>query len=484
MKLFKNLPILLVGLGAASLLLACEGETPSTNTDASDTSGTTDTRDATSTPDSTTTSNPDATTPLDTTPNTPDIETPTGSVKAVQAESEALGCNPDGIVNVNESVTLTGVVVTSPKFDAFTPAEGSSSEALDGYYVADQDGGTFSGVYVSIPRANATNYLPGQVLDLAGESLEYYCNTQFKATTVTEQGTVTAPAPLALQPSDVGEAYEGMIVKLANVTVLEALQGGTYKITGDLIVDHDFPFFLSMTVGQSYDVTGAVVWSFGAWRIMPRTSADVVKLGGGTASGIVDIESSEASTGCTQTGTVNVASDLDITAVVSSPRFDASTNLHGYYLSDGTQDPYSGILMTIGKSQNTNFAVGTNLAVNGRHVEYYCMTELASTTTTALETTELSAPAALVIDANLSNADFEKYEGMLVTIEDVTVTAVTDHAESDTDAGVLIDKDVIGAANWTAPAVGSEFSSITGYLHWNFDRYRVAPRSTADLVAK
>lgn len=480
MKLFR-ISILLFALSGAGLGLGCEGDTPSPGTDASDTTSPTDTRDATSPPDGTS----DTATPIDTTPNTPDIETPPGSVKAVQAESEALGCNPDGIVNVNDAVTLTGVIVTSPKFDAFTPEPGGTSEALDGYYVADQDGGTYSGLHVSIPRALATNYLPGQVLDLTGESLEYYCNTQMRATTVTEQGTVAAPAALALQPSDIGEPYEGMIVKLSNVTVLEALPGGTFKITGGLIVDHEFPFFLSMTVGGNYDLTGAVKWSFSAWRIMPRTQADVVKIGGGTASGIVEIQSSTGSTVCTPPasgGAVTITSDLDITAVVASARLDASANLHGYYLSDGTQDAFSGVYMTIAKSQNTNYAVGDNLQLNGRHTEFFCNTQFAPATVTVLTTHDLTPPAPLVIAMSLSDADMEKYEGMLVTIEGLTVTANTDHAEADTDGGVLIDGSVLGSGNWTVPTVGTKFVSVTGFVRYGFNRFRVAPRTAADLV--
>jgi hypothetical protein len=249
-------------------LFACDGNNDSTTLP-------TDTKsDATS----------EVTNPTDTGTGTGTETTPTetvttpGTVKALQAEADIATCDPTKIATVNPSVTLTGVVVTSPKYDAFTPTV-PGKVALDGYYVADADGGAWSGIAVVVDRAQATAFVPGDVLDVQGSLEEYYCFTQVKATSVTAKSPTTAPAPIQVQGANIKEeAYEGMLVTVKGVTVTEALQGGVYKVDpGAFLIGHaGFDFFLAMDVGATYDVTGQVNFSFNEYRLIPRTAADSV----------------------------------------------------------------------------------------------------------------------------------------------------------------------------------------------------------------
>jgi len=454
-----------------------------------DTSNPTDTSVSTDTlgqPDSVTPTDTlggnDTVTILDTTPNTPDVPMTPGTVKNLQAEAEGVGCNPEGIVTLNPQVSLSGVVVTTPKYDALTAtAEGGTS--LDGYYVADQDGGDWSGINIVIDRAEATNFVPGDVLDLQGELMEFYCFTQFKVTSFTVGTAVTAPAPLEVEATAVAsEAKEGMLVKVTGVTVSEAAGGGTFRVTGGFLVDHDFDFFLSMDVGATYDVTGVVKWAYNEWRLMPRSTADVRKQGGGTETGITALQSLEASTACTASSIQNFATGLEITGVIASERFDAANTLHGYYLSDGTQDDYSGIYVVISKTQNTEFHTGDVVKVSGKHVEYYCLTELSADVIEASTAVTLTAPAAVVLDKTVTAADLEKYEGMLVTINNVGITGATDYNEATTDTEVLIDDQIMGTA-FVMPASGSTLTSLTGFVTYGFSKYRIVPRTAADMVA-
>lgn len=448
----------------------------------SDGGNTTDTVNPTDTSvgDTTGTDTGGDTAPGDTT--LPDIPMTAGTVKALQGEAVQSGCDGAQILTINPTVSLTEVVVTTPKYDAFTPDDNSTANSLDGYYVADQDGGDYSGIALVIARDDATDFKPGDVLDIQGQLVEYYCFTQVEATSYTVKTAVAAPTPLELQPAEVGtEAHEGMLVKISGVTVSEKVAGG-YTVTGGVKVAFGFPFFLSMDVGATYDVTGVVNFAYGEFRLMPRSLADVKKQGGGTATGITAIQSLADSTGCTASSIQNFATGLEVTGVVMSNKISVAASLDGYFLSDGTQDEYSGILVTVPKGLATNFVPGDVVKVSGKHVEYYCLTEISADAMDAATDT-ITAPAAVALANNLAAADLEKYEGMLVTFSNVAVTAVTTYNESETDAGVLIDKYAFDA-EFTAPAQGTTLTSVTGFLTYGFSKYRVSPRNAADIVAQ
>lgn len=403
-----------------------------------------------------------------------DIPMTPGTVKNLRAISQDAGCNPEGIVNIDPAVTLSQVVVTTPRFE---PADG-----LHGYYVADQEGGEFSGIAISIDATEETNFVPGDVLDLTGELVEFYCFSQVSVATYTAGTPIAAPTPVEVAPAALGqEANEGRLVTVKDVTVLEAAGGGTYAVTGGFIVDHDFDFFLTMDVGANYDLTGVVKWSFNAWRLMPRTTNDIRKLGGGTGTAITAIQSGTDSAECTANSIQNFATGLQVTGVITTQRIDLAASLHGYFISDGTQDDYSGIQIAVNKSLATNYAVGEVVTLTGRHIEFYCMTQLTADTIDVVSDSALTVPDPRVIAKGLSNADLEKVEGMLVTMEDVTVTGETEFGEAETDGGVLIDKRLMGSA-FAVPAADTELASVTGVLHYSFSHYRIAPRSAADLV--
>jgi len=74
----------------------------------------------------------------------------------------------------------------------------------------------------------------------------------------------------------------------------------------------------------------------------------------------------------------------------------------------------------------------------------------------------------------------EPFEGMLVTVENVTVTAAPDASGEFVVTGGLRVDDLIYSAG--PVGVGATFSSITGILHFSFDDSKLEPRSAADLV--
>ena len=441
-----------------------------------------------------------------------DVDSPAGSVAALQLQALEAGCDEGGIVDLAEGASIASAVVTSPGFSA-------SSTGLQGYYVGDPGGGPFSGIQLVFDAEPVVSLAPGDVLDVTGTLEEAWCNTQLHAGswTVTPAGAAV-PAPTLVDAAATGdwEPWEGVLVTLEDVTVLEHYTSnpnkGQYLLTGGIYASFDFAigtdFFLSLDVGSRYDLTGLVRYSFGGFRLNPRTQADVVYLGlaggggdepdattdgdqtGGDQTGggeptltaIPTIQQSAASAGCQSASIQNFDDGLTVEGVVVVEGWELTNSLNGYVLSDGSSDPWSAIVLAVDDDLDGGWAVGDRLRVTGGHLEFYCTTELSVDAVELLATGE-ETPAPIPVADLLPDA--ESWEGALIEVSDVTVTANgswSNYGEVETDGGFLVDDWVMGAGVIPKPEVGTTWSTVRGVVSYNFGKYRVNPRSADDLV--
>ncbi len=136
------------------------------------------------------------------------------------------------------------------------------------------------------------------------------------------------------------------------------------------------------------------------------------------------------------------------------------------FVSNGTDDPYSGVLVTMSLFHEPvpDFAVGDEVRiVGGIHFEERCTTLLR--TFTDVERTGLVrlVPAAVSLQAD-DEDQFEYYEGMLVSIDALTVTgAKSPHGSYLTAEGIFID-DMLFGASMSVPAAGTVMTRVTGML--------------------
>ena len=193
---------------------------------------------------------------------------------------------------------------------------------------------------------------------------------------------------------------------------------------------------------------------------------------------IAALQSSFASTACTASDSGYYGGqDVQLEGIVVVSRFALNDTLSGVFLSDGSQNPYSGLLVRFPTDQPFNFTRGQRIRVTGRHNEYFCMTQLAATTMTAIGNGDV--PPAKVLAPNLPAAELEQWEGVAVQFDDVTITGATEFNDAETDAGVLVDDFVLGDS-FVLPEVGAYLPSLRGVLYYSFERYRVAPRDDSD----
>lgn len=438
-----------------------------------------------------------------------------GTVQQLQTSAYASGCDADNIMDLETGKTVDEAVVASPAFVV--------TETLTGYFVTDPEPAQWAGIMVTVPMSSGTDWKPGDRFSLTGRLQEAWCNTQFALDaggwTALDPASTDAPTPLIIDDaSDVEdwEPWEGTFVRIESELVVEALGGGTYLTKSGLVIDHEFDFFLSLEVGTSYDISGNIKYSFDQHRLLPHSEDHIVMVGGGggsdaTTSGdddattpdddagpvdpgpmpdeanttVSDIQTSAESTGCTADEPQSFDDGLVVDAVVAVGSFEVSFTLNGYILTDGTQNPSSGILMVVPTGIDAQWAVGTQLRVSGQHDEFYCNTQLVADAVWSLG--EGGVVPEPVLLGETETAAIEAWEGVVVELHDVSVTGLDgfeDYGDVETSAGVILDDEIIGPGTLfeSAPELGTTWSVLRGVVTYSFGSYRLNPRTAADLI--
>jgi hypothetical protein len=170
--------------------------------------------------------------------------------------------DPDGDSPYMDQVLYTYGVVT---------ATGSA-----GFFI--QDGtGPWSGLYIF---NNTFTVSLGDSVMCRGKIIEYNDMTEMtQVASVDILGTTAVPQPTVITTAQVNtEEYESVLVRVINASCTNASAGfGMWAIndgSGATLVDDVF-FAYTPTLGQSYNVTGPVFFSFNEFKILPRNASDV-----------------------------------------------------------------------------------------------------------------------------------------------------------------------------------------------------------------
>ncbi len=161
-----------------------------------------------------------------------------------------------------QAVTTTGIV---------------TAVAPQGYFI--QDGTALrSGVYV---YEQTNSPAVGDEVTLTGTVAEFFDLTEIVDVTsfTVNSSNNTLPNPTLLSTGDASnEDYEGMLVKIENATCTNTDIGfGEWQVndgSGALAID-DLMYLFSPDLDIDYGVTGILTYSFGAYKILPRSMDDV-----------------------------------------------------------------------------------------------------------------------------------------------------------------------------------------------------------------
>ncbi len=396
-----------------------------------------------------------------------------------------------GEIGEGTIVTVSGVIVTTPV------------NADDGLvFVEEAAGGEYSGMslYMWDEVVMATPLNPGDVVNVTGEYAEFYGMSQLVVKNpgdITVTGTAELPGPDVVAAADVArdnagaEPWEGVRVQVVDATIAEANDGfGQYVLEGNALVGNAFvdPLPGVQVSGSFTSVTGSLYYSYDEFKLEPTSEGDLAGYEGPATpmddTPIYDIQQSMVSLG----------SVVKIEGVVASSGFTWSdTPEAAFFVQEPAGGAFSGIQVFVSDTSGLAITPGDELTIVGTYDEYFDMSQIEVADASGITVTGSgSAPTPEVIadPATIATggSTAEDYEGVLVRVENVTVTdenpdAPMEFGEFAVTSDLRIDDVFFAIADWTKPALDTGYASITGVLVFNYSNFKLEPRDATDLVA-
>ncbi len=360
-------------------------------------------------------------------------------------------------------VTVKGVIVTSP-----------ITRDAEGFFIQDAKGGPRSGLYVWYPSGlDPFVVAQGDEVTIEGTISEYYGWTELKITgpdAIKNTGTGELPAAI-----DLGDGagvnwddYESTIVQISNQTVESVNAYNTGKLSSGLNLDDGFTF-LDYTCGGVFEsLTGIIFYQYEEHSLNPRTLDDLgAYTEGPTSDGtIADVQQG------------NICGMVSLTGLVATTDSipDVDDGSVTFYAQDSGGGEYSG--MPIYVKGELSIQAGDVVNVVGSAGEFYDLTQLYLTDPAGVTPTGTTAePVSVTLTA--APADWEPYEGTLLTLQNVSATSdEDDYGQVNTNYNLMLDDELVRFDAVT----GTTWSSVTGVLTYTYGEWKLWPRSAADLA--
>jgi len=211
-----------------------------------------------------------------------------------------------------------------------------------------------------------------------------------------------------------------------------------------------------------------------------------VLLSGCSLLGLLDLENDPKNDGPLLTtindirnGSVDVESEITIEdAVITSL---IGNGVRYFFVQDMLNQENAGILVFKNSTDNLLLAIGDKVTITGVYKEYNGQSEIVIDSENCITQTGTSALPGVQDITSCDASEYELYEGMLVEMLNIEVTAV-DSSNKVFELGnkILVD-DMMYSPN-PLPTVGSQIAQVTGILHYAYGEYRIEPRNAADII--
>ena len=390
-------------------------------------------------------------------PQTAGAENEKITIQEVQLQRTAEGASKF----VDQTVTTEGIVT----------ATGDS-----GYYL--QDGsGPWSGIYIYTDQSPEVS--PGEEVLVKGKVSEYYELTEIEPESTEIRGEGEIPEPTMLDTGEVSqERYEGVLVRIEGLEVTAAPdEHGVWTVndgTGDVAIDGTntgASYQPDSTGGEIDYITGPVTYSYGQFRIQPKSTSKSSKSEKEAKKPEVtvhDIQSTTSDNGASVYAGQTVVTEG--TVVV--------TDDNGFYLQDG-KGAWNGIWVYTGGSPEA--APGDRVRVKGPIDEYYKMTEFNQP-----ESVEVIGSGTIPEPVTLKASEVrqEKYEGVLVELQGLEVDNPAagngNWYVRDGSGKLLVSGSHLGGAA-TPTEEGQNVELIRGPVDFSYGEFRVRPTAVKGL---
>jgi hypothetical protein len=391
------------------------------------------------------------------TPGSATGETVTGNVTGISCETQidASGISiadiQQGNVAVNSTVSLRNVVITS-------------QSGNDKFHVQDLGGGDYSGIVVYV-QSGTYSAIIGDTIDITGMYVEFYDLSEIKvhADDIIANSTATPVASqISTTPAD-WEVYEGCLVTIKDTTVSDTVSNfGEVTLSIGIKMDNEY-FDYSTTKGDVINVSGIITYSYSAYKINPRSGADL------SGANVADFGNTVEAI---QRGMIPAGTEVSLTGLIVT----AETAFGAFYVQDVGGGEYSGIIVQVDQGW-AEVIIGDEVSVIGTVAEDYGRTQIGMTDLSQLSITGSGTPVATTISSKPTN--WEPYEGCLVTILGSKANTGEDqYGQAELNYDILMD-DVYHDFDINP---GQGFTSITGPVDFTYGKYVILPRSQADLT--
>ncbi len=365
----------------------------------------------------------------------------------------------------------------------------ATSEAIrggDAFYVQDEGGGPWSGIYVYTYDgiAGTLDIQPGDRFNLEASVSEYYGLTELviSSSDAIQPAGESEPVVDAIDPAAVDdwEVWESCLVSTGPVEAAAGPDGfGQTALVGtDLYIDDDiYDYTDGVSTGATWtNVTGLIgqyedsAAGETSWKVFPRYESDLE----GFSEGEPLPDPETVSVADIQTGAVAEGSAVTIEGALVTSALGGS----GFFVQDPGGGAYSGIYVFAGDTSSLSLSVGDEVTIVGDYTEYYDLSEISLDEVTVTGT-GLSVTADVISDVD----DWEPWEGCLVTVSDVSAEGEpNEYGKAPLDNGLMLDDAVWAYYETIAVTAGASWSSITGAVGYDFSEWTLNPSSAADFV--
>lgn len=228
------------------------------------------------------------------------------------------------------------------------------------------------------------------------------------------------------------------------------------------------PYYYAL---QTVDSSQLTAWSNEATITTPDSSG-----GGGGVLTCYEIqgqadESPYSGDDVTVTGIVTVAGD---------EYYSSTSNAQYSVIEDPSGGEWSGLVLFGYDGVMDSFERGDSVVVSGYVNEYFGLTELVVQTVDYQDAGHTVPADEFITTGDMSQ---EKWEGVLVSFQDVTVTSdPTQYGEYFVDDGsgdaMADDKGVYPFS----PSSGDTFSEMIGVVFYEYNEFRIQPRNESDII--
>ena len=194
-----------------------------------------------------------------------------------------------------------------------------------------------------------------------------------------------------------------------------------------------------------------------------------------------------------QEGMIPNLTPVTLTGVITAIRINTDGNASHIVLQDPRSGAYSGIWIYL-NDHSTNalpiFTRGDEVTISGIVDDYYGQRQMNDVFFIQINAQGLTVSPMVVSASDVSDTgpDAPAMEGVLVTVQSVTVQSIDPPADPNDSApineftvngGLRIDDFLVPYA---LPMVGDAFTGITGILRYGFNNYKLVPRDQSDLA--